>query len=193
MKILHTADLHLTEFGDERWKVLQELLEIGRKAKIGVLAISGDLFDKDVNAESLRTQIREMFSNKGFKILIIPGNHDSASFGEELYFGEDAEILGEKPFDYKNVRFLGLPFEAIEGERLVGRIRSLRDHLLDSNTNILMYHGELLDTFYSRSDFGDEGDARYMPARISYFKDLNIDYVLAGHFHSRFDRLWICT
>jgi exonuclease SbcD len=26
-----------------------------------------------------------------------------------------------------------------------------------------------------------------MPVRLSYFKDLNIDYVLAGHFHSNFD------
>jgi DNA repair exonuclease SbcCD nuclease subunit len=148
------------------------------------------LFDKDASAESLRTQIRELFSNNGFKILVIPGNHDSASFGEELYFGEDTEILGEKPFEYKNVKFCGLPFENIQGERLVSRIRSLRDYLKGDKTNILLYHGELLDTFFSRSDFGDEGEARYMPAMLSYFKDLNINYVLAGHFHNRFN-VWL--
>ncbi len=187
MKILHTADLHLREYGDERWKTLEELLEIGKKAKIEALSISGDLFDKDVNAESLRTQIRELFSNNDFKILIIPGNHDSASFGEELYFGGDTIVLGEEPFEHKNVRFVGLPFEAIEGEKLVSRIRSLRDCLKSDKKNILLYHGELLDTFFKRTDFGDEGEARYMPARLSYFKELNIDYVLAGHFHTRFD------
>ncbi|GAH23563.1 unnamed protein product, partial [marine sediment metagenome] len=52
--------------------------------------------------------------------------------------------------------------------------------------NILLYHGELLDAFFSRKDFGDEGGERYMPVKLSYFKDLNIDYVLAGHFHSNF-------
>lgn len=187
MKILHTADLHLRQYGDERWRALGELLEIGRKEKIEALAISGDLFDKDVNAESLRTQIRELFSNNGFKILIIPGNHDSASFGQDLYFGEDALVLGEKPFELRNVRFVGLPFEPIEGERLVSAIRSLKEDLEGDKTNILLYHGELLDAFFSRADFGDEGEARYMPARLSYFKDLGLDYVLAGHFHSRFD------
>ena len=44
----------------------------------------------------------------------------------------------------------------------------------------------MLDAFFSRNDFGKEGEGRYMPVKLSYFKDLNIDYVLAGHFHSKF-------
>jgi len=54
MKILHTADIHLKEYNDERWEALQELINIGRKEKIDVLVISGDLFDRNTNAESLR-------------------------------------------------------------------------------------------------------------------------------------------
>ena len=30
MKILHTADLHLQEAGDERWEALRRLVELGR-------------------------------------------------------------------------------------------------------------------------------------------------------------------
>ena len=188
-KILHTADIHLREYGDDRWKTLQELIEIGKKEKIGIFVISGDLFDKDINAESLRPKIRDLFSNTGFKFILIPGNHDSDSYKSGLYFGEDVTILTDlnTPFEDKDVRIWGIPFEPIEEEEVLSKLRSLAGRLTSDKKNILLYHGELLDTFFSRRDFGNEGEIRYMPVRISYFKDLNIDYVLAGHFHSHFD------
>jgi len=90
MKILHTADIHLRGYQDEKWKTLQKIVDIGKREKIDVLAISGDLFDKGIDAERLRPNIREIFSKTGFKILIIPGNHDEDSFESGLYYGEDA-------------------------------------------------------------------------------------------------------
>lgn len=189
VKILHTADLHLQEYGDERWKSLQSLIEIAKKEKINIFIISGDLFDKGVNAEALRPKIREIFSNNGFKILMIPGNHDKESYKGGMYFGDDTIILNDlyKPFEYGDIRVIGLPFEQIEGTKLIDRIQSLKKNVLTNDkANILLYHGELLDTFFSRKDFGDEGEGRYMPVKRSYFRDLNIDYVLAGHFHSNF-------
>ncbi len=189
MKILHTADIHLREYEDERWKAIQKLIEIGKQEKIEIFVISGDLFDKGVDAENLRPKIREIFSNNGFKIIVIPGNHDCDSYKSGMYFGEDTTILSDlsRPFEYKDVRIWGMPFESIEGERILSKLRSLVNNLTADKKNILLYHGELLDAFFSRRDFGDEGEERYMPARLSYFKDLNIDYVLAGHFHSKFD------
>jgi len=44
MKILHTADLHLKEYGDERWETLQKLIDIAKKEKIDLFVICGDLF-----------------------------------------------------------------------------------------------------------------------------------------------------
>jgi DNA repair exonuclease SbcCD nuclease subunit len=86
------------------------------------------------------------------------------------------------------VRICGIPFEPIEGEKILYKLRSLLNKFTPDKKkkNILLYHGELLDAFFSRKDFGDEGGERYMPVKLSYFKDLNIDYVLAGHFHSNF-------
>ena len=188
MKILHTADIHLREHGDERWKALQKLIEIGKKEKIGIFVISGDLFDKGINAENLRPKIRDVFSNNGFKIVLIPGNHDVDSY-KDMYFGEDAIVLTKvNPlFEYENVRIWGMPFERIEGEKILGKLHSIRDELDTNKKNIILYHGELIDVFHSRKDFGDEGEERYMPVKLSYFKDLNVDYILAGHFHSNFD------
>lgn len=189
MKILHTADIHLREYGDERWKTLQKLIEIGKEEKIGVFAISGDLFDKDINAEKLRPKIRDIFSNTGFKIVLISGNHDSDSYTSGLYFGEDIVILTDlnTPFEHEDVRIWGMPFEPIDGAEILNRLHLLGAKLTSDKKNILLYHGELLDAFFSRKDFGDEGEERYMPVKLSYFKDLKIDYVLAGHFHSSFD------
>lgn len=189
MKILHTADIHLREYEDDRWKALQKLIEVGKEENIEIFVISGDLFDKGVNAENLRPKIREIFSNNGFKIVLIPGNHDCDSYESGMYFGGDTSILSDlnNPFEHKDVRIWGMPFEPIEGERILLKLRSLANDLTADKKNILLYHGELLDAFFSRKDFGDEGEERYMPVRLSYFKDLNIDYVLAGHFHTNFD------
>lgn len=189
MKILHTADIHLREYEDERWKALQRLIEIGKAEKIEIFVISGDLFDKGIDAETLRPKIREIFSYTGFKIILIPGNHDNESYKSGLYFGEDTIILTDldKPFEYNDIMIWGLPFKPIEGMDILDKLRSIADKLTTDKKNILLCHGELLDAFFSRKDFGEEGEARYMPIKLSYFKDLNFDYVLAGHFHSKFD------
>jgi len=190
MKILHTADIHLIKYGDDRWETLQKLIEISKKENVEIFVISGDLFNKDIDAETLKPKIREIFSDTGLKkIILIPGNHDSESYKSGMYFGGDVSILTNlhEPFEYEDVSIWGLPFEPIEGEKILSKLRSLASNLATDKKNILLYHGELLDTFFSRRDFGDEGEKRYMPVRLSYFKELNIDYVLAGHFHTKFD------
>ena len=187
VKILHTADIHLREYKDARWEALEQLVEIGRENEVSIFAICGDLFDKDIDAENLRPKIREIFSNIPFKVLIIPGNHDADSYKGGMYFGEDVFILTGSPFEYSDVRIIGMPFEPIQGQNLLGKIRALKEALTPDKKNVLLCHGELLDVFFSGADFGAEGEERYMPFKLSYFEGLNINYVLAGHFHSRFD------
>ena len=188
MKILHTADIHLKKYQDDRWKALLNLIEIGKKEKIAVFFISGDLFDREGEAEALKPRIRELFSNTGFKVVLIPGNHDKDAYKSGSFYGEDVVTLTDlfKPYEYKDLRIWGFPFEPIGGEEIISKFTSLEDNLKTDKTNILLYHGELLDSFFDRKEFGEEGEGRYMPVKLSYFKDLNIDYVLAGHFHSNF-------
>ena len=189
MKILHTADIHLKEYNDERWQALRQLIAIGVEEGIEIFVISGDLFDRGIDAEGLRPYIRELFSDTGFKICLIPGNHDSDSYKGGMYFGEDTVILTDlnRPLEYKEVTIWGVPFRQTEGEEILHQLRSTADHFSPDKKNIVLYHGELLDAFFSRRDFGAEGDERYMPVRLSYFTDLQVDYVLAGHFHKGFD------
>jgi len=56
MKVLHTSDIHLKEYNDDRWNALISLLETAKKESIDLFVISGDLFDKNVNAEFLRQE-----------------------------------------------------------------------------------------------------------------------------------------
>jgi DNA repair exonuclease SbcCD nuclease subunit len=189
MKVLHTADIHLRKANDERWFALSKLIEVGKEQKVDLFVISGDLFDKDIDAEKLRSKIRTLFSGNGFKVIIIPGNHDKESYRGGLHFGSDTVILNEfgRCFDHKGIKIIGLPFEEIGEEEMHRRIYALKEKLSAEKKNIVVCHGELLDIYFSRRDFGDEGEARYMPFKLSHFSDLNVSYVLAGHFHTHFD------
>jgi exonuclease SbcD len=189
MKILHTADIHLTAYGDERWQALQGLIALGQEEGIAIFVVSGDLFDHGVNAEELRPALRALFSGTGFKICLIPGNHDRDAYAAGMYFGEDTVILADiqKPFVHNEVTIWGIPFAPTSRETFLHQLHGLAPRLTPATKHIVLYHGELLDAFFARSDFGEEGDERYMPARLSYFDGLPVDYVLAGHFHKRFD------
>ncbi len=190
MKVLHTGDLHLRETGDERWQALRKLVDLARTRDVGIFVVSGDLFDREVDAETLRVPLREVFSETGFEVFLLPGNHDSEAYGNR-YFGADVHVLTEpEPVKLDGVTVVGLPYEPIRGEEVVSRILALQGVFDGTDVGLLIYHGELLDAVrYDRSplDYGDEGAGRYMPVKLSYFESVSADYVLAGHFHSNFD------
>lgn len=191
MKILHSGDIHLREYGGERWDALETLLEVAEKEKVDVVALCGDLFDRGVDAQRLLGKIREVFTGNSFSILLLPGNHDYQIYRKNLFLGKNVSLLVdfETPYIHQEVSFWGIPFRPVGSRELLHLLQSFREKFSSSSRNVLLYHGELLDAFYSRRDFGEEGEERYMPSRLSYFRGLNIDYVLAGHFHSHFE-MW---
>lgn len=188
MKILHTSDIHLREFEDKRWQTLIKLLEIGEKEEIKVFVISGDLFDNNININQLRPKLMKYFSNSNFDIVIIPGNHDKDSY-KNAFLGQNTKILLNilEPYEKDNVCFWGLPFEEIDEIGITERLNQIKTKLASNKVNILLYHGEIVDKYYSRLDFGEEPEYRYMPMKLDYFEDFNFDYILAGHFHRNFD------
>ncbi len=190
MKILHTADVHLREPDDERWQALEEILEIAEQEQVNLLAISGDLFDTENIGEQLRPRISNLFSRRDFKILLIPGNHDKDVFGQGYYFGDSVHVFRtlEEPLDLEGTKVWGFPFTDLEGPELLGYLRTIKKGN-EQDYQVLLFHGELLDAFFQRKDFGDEGGRRYLPVHLSYFEGLGLDYVLAGHFHSEL-RIW---
>jgi exonuclease SbcD len=189
MRILHTADVHLNTLQDERWQTLTELLKIGQVEKIDLFVICGDLFDSESASEKLRPHLRSLFTGNGFSIVILPGNHDHLSYGEGKYFGGDVHVIQDplEMLPFEDVVIRGLPFVPTSEKELLHRLRRMKSGFDVKKRNILLFHGELLDSFYSREDFGREGNERSMPVRLGSFEGIPLAYVLAGHFHSKFD------
>jgi exonuclease SbcD len=191
MKILHTADIHLVDQDDPRWAALLQVVRLAKREHVDALAISGDLFDSDADAEALRVSLRLVFDDVDFDTLVIPGNHDAVSYAAGLYFGERVHILADDDWkknviDVEEIHIIGIPFEAMDVYKFHQRLRDLKDLVNLDHTNILLYHGELLDASFDRGSFGPEA-GRYMPSRLTFFEELGVDYVLAGHFHTTFD------
>jgi DNA repair protein SbcD/Mre11 len=187
--LLHTADIHLQKHADERWQALETLLDTATKLKVDAVTIGGDLFDQNINAQNLRDKLRSLFSQQKFQIIILPGNHDLYSFEAGLYFGDNVTILADInqqiQLDNKTT-ITGIPFEPLTAGELSQKILHINDRLDPEQTNILLFHGELTDIFFNSSDFGDEGQKRYLPLKLNLLADTNFDYLLAGHFHTKF-------
>lgn len=184
-KILHTADLHLQQVGDDRWQALQEILVQAQKLKVEVITISGDLFDHDVQAQLIRQKIRPLFDQAPCPIVMIAGNHDQQSLAAGYSFGQQAHQITQlnQPITIKGVNFYGLPFQNLTQSELMIQLQHQSDQLDLSQPNLLLFHGELLDRFFSPTDFGEEGGRRYLPIDLKLASQLKFTSILAGHFH----------
>lgn len=182
IRILHTADLHLSKEKPSTLRALDEILKVAQKNKIDILTIGGDLFDKGVDAEDLRVILRKKFSKKDFKIIAIPGNHDVNVYREGLDFGENFIPILDEPFDSyasKNLNLVAVPYtEELSQEMLV----ELKNAVKSNKINLLLLHCTL-DIGFSTDDFGNE--KKYCPITKSELAKLNYDYILAGHFHKK--------
>lgn len=188
MRIVHTADVHLRSDRDERWKALAAVIDAGAGAGARVLAIAGDLFDRDVDAPALKTSLRRSLERFPGTVVVIPGNHDTGGIRAGDFFGANVRVLAGHDLiaDVDGVRFIGVPYEDVGVDGTLARLRAASRMRIDG-VNVLLYHGELLDLSPGGGAFGEEDDREYMPARLSDLGDLGFDYVLAGHFHKNHD------
>ncbi|MEO0293497.1 MAG: metallophosphoesterase [candidate division WOR-3 bacterium] len=188
VKILHTSDIHLREYEDNSWKAFVHLIDLANKEKVKFFVISGDLFDEKVSFNKLYPELRPLLNNVEYDFIIIPGNHDEKVFNSDFFLGEKIKIIRKlnEPLEYENVRFFGYPFEKIGAEEIRNNLRKIKELATkDNKVNILLFHGELLNHSFSGSDFGEE-ETNYMGVWLSAFENINLKYVLAGHFHTNF-------
>ncbi len=189
MKILHTADIHLREFEDERWQALGEVLDLGKQNEADLLVISGDLFDSNALAHELRPKIRDLFAQAGYPVIIISGNHDPEAYPDGAFMGENVTVIRDllSPVTIEDCVIWGFPYEDLHEEEILEYLHLASDMADSEMTNILLFHGELLDIIDGWRLNGDEGRNRYLPVKLAYFETLAWQYILAGHFHTSFD------
>lgn len=90
MRILHTSDWHLgrTLYGKKRYeefdRFLQWLLHTIQEQRIDILIIAGDIFDTTAPSNQAQEQyysfLSKVHTTTCQHIIVIGGNHDSASF-----------------------------------------------------------------------------------------------------------------
>lgn len=191
MRIMHTADLHLRSTDDERWDALGVLLDRAEELKANALVVSGDMFDKNVETQRLKAPLREVFEKRSVPVVILPGNHDEKGLRAGDFFGERVTVVTDpaQAVDFGHTRIVGIPYEDVGPEGVLDRLLVAREHVRDEDgaTNVLLFHGELLDLMPEPDAFGEEVGHDYMPVRLSTFAGLGFDYVLAGHFHKGYD------
>lgn len=191
MRIVHTADLHLRNTEDERWSALVDILNKAGELKAGALVVSGDMFDRSVDALVLKSPLRDLFEKRSFPVFILPGNHDGRGLAAGDYFGPGVTVMSEpsQVADIGLLRIVAIPFENVGPETVLERLLAAREKRSSEEgaVNVLLYHGELLDLIPDPEAFGEEEGHDYMPVRLSTFAGLGFDYVLAGHFHKNYD------
>jgi exonuclease SbcD len=179
VKIVHTADIHLSANHPERLGALEEVLELCEEESADLLLVTGDLFDSNVNVEDLKADLRPMFSDNSFETLLIPGNHDRSAFRQEDHFGKNIQLLDGKPHERKafdDVNIVALPYTDKDFSQLVD---PLSEATVKDKKNILMIHCTLAG---NQGGFGNESE--YLPVKPEELVLTGFDYVLAGHIHS---------
>ncbi|MCD6578934.1 metallophosphoesterase [bacterium] len=181
MKIFFTADIHLKEYGDERWKALEEICKIAHEKKCEHLIIGGDLFDDISTVRELGQKMGdEIFNNFDFTVHIIPGNHDLGAFTKRQFLGKKTRTYLEYEYiDLEGTILHFFPFIK-ENDALSKMLFQLSQN--KGKRNILILHTNLNRIIF---DNNNEKDYEYMESELDDFSGYGIDLVLAGHIHSR--------
>lgn len=212
MKLVHLSDLHLGKrvyeysmLDDQRY-ILQEILEIIDREKPDGVLLAGDIYDKQmpsIEAVRLFDFFLEQLVQRGQKVFIIGGNHDSIdriSFASPLlqksgvyitraYDGKTEPIVLED--DYGSCNLYLLPFvKPVQVAQLFPEeeIRdytdavevAIRQMQMDySKRNVLVIHQYVAGAFRCESEETSIGGLDDVSARVLE----GIDYVAMGHIH----------
>lgn len=184
VRLLHTADIHLTPDADERQAALETVLAHADADDVDLVTIGGDLFESEVAAEQLRETLREVFADRAYPILTIPGNHDAAAFRSNLFFGEAFIPATETPFGHFSIgdtaRLTYLPYTPQATDDLLVALRNREPF---DGPEFLLLHCSLEAPV--QGGVGEEDEQRYFPITKEELAELDFDYYLAGHYHSQ--------
>ncbi|WP_298433350.1 exonuclease SbcCD subunit D [Geobacter sp.] len=124
MRILHLADLHLgkifhdVHLTEDQAYLLDQAVSLARNEKVDTVVISGDVYDRAVPpveaTEVLDDFLSRLVLDHGIRVVLIPGNHDSA---ERIAFG--SRLLRERGLHIAADPFACTPLELHDPHGLV--------------------------------------------------------------------------
>jgi exonuclease SbcD len=185
-RLVHTADVHLHPDAPERRDALAAVLERAEALDADAVTIGGDCFEDEVAAERLRPELRSLFADRPFPVVLIPGNHDRDAFEGDAFFGPAVRPATAEPFEQlalaaADIRLTAVPYTpTLSDDRLV----ALRDREPFDGLDCLLVHCSLeAPGATAEAGAGEEDATRYAPVTRSELAALEFDVVLAGHYH----------
>lgn len=187
MKIIHCADLHLDSkmesiFPSELSKIrkaeiletFKNMVKYAKENNIGIIMISGDMFDSSVIQEKVKEFVLDVISEyQDIDFLYLCGNHDENSFINSL----EKKPNNLKTFNsewtyyrYNNLVIAGCELNDINNKLLYTSL-----DLNENDINIVMLHGQ-------ETTFDVKSDSDII--NIKSLQNKNIDYAALGHIHS---------
>lgn len=189
LRILHAADLHLSE-GEKEYSlsVLAELLDLASREQADFLVFCGDLFDTFADAEKLRNDFRRLLGDvrRPFEFLFLPGNHEAIRRGagelSRLDFGP-VTVLDKAPFDLvrRERDGMGVEFFAIPHQDHYAGYGNWPVPAKAAPWRIALAHGVVAGMAYRGPD--SEGGGTALDPDL--FARFAVDYAALGHIHGR--------
>lgn len=187
LRILHAADLHLSESDKEYgMAVLAELLETARRERADLLLFCGDLFNTFADAVNLRGDFRRLLGSPPCEFLYLPGNHEELQRGGGALARLDlgaVTILDALPFGLARREFRGVAVEILSvphQDRYTG-YGTWAVPPKQAPWRIAMAHGVVAGMAYRGPDEEKGGTAIDPDLFLRY----RADYAALGHIHGR--------
>lgn len=220
MKFLHLGDLHLGKtlndfdlIEDQRY-ILDQILDIADQESVDGVLVAGDVYDKSVPSEAA-TKLLDYFlsklANKGIKVFMVSGNHDSddrLNYGSSLFASNQIFISavfdgtlhrqrlvdGATEIDVYMLPFVKASqvrhyFADADIENYDDAVRTIirNTPINKKNMNILVAHQFVSGKGEDPALAGSEGAGTQsvgMVEKIGYDCFEDFDYVALGHIHS---------
>lgn len=220
MKFLHLGDLHLGKtlndfdlIEDQRY-ILDQILDIADQESVDGVLVAGDVYDKSVPSEAA-TKLLDYFlsklANKGIKVFMVSGNHDSddrLNYGSSLFASNQIFISavfdgtlhrqrlvdGAAEIDVYMLPFVKASqvrhyFADADIENYDDAVRTIikNTSINKKNMNILVAHQFVSGKGEDPALAGSEGAGTQSVGKvekIGYDCFEDFDYVALGHIHS---------
>lgn len=183
LKVLHTADIHLTPSAPERMEALKVVCDLAGELGCAALLIAGDLFDTPEAAAVLRAEVRQIFDSCLQDIFLIPGNHDAPAFRSGEYYGRNVHTCSETPvrWELQGIPLIGIPY--LPGRQGVDLLHTYIQGA--SSPCIVIMHTNFYNSSLSALYFAsDEDDSRSSCLWEHDLAGLPEAYIALGHWHN---------
>jgi predicted MPP superfamily phosphohydrolase len=202
-KIIHLSDLHVgyEECGVKFQAIIDNITFLKQPAKNYIVVITGDIVENANHSEYIDEAVEaiEQLKERGYKVLVIPGNHDYGTGvqGDKKY----VDVFKERYFKSRRISypkldiideiaFIGLDSTAeelhwndrffSEGELGAGQLKRLKRMLnkpeVDSRKKVVYLHHHPFD-FKLGMELKDNNE-------LKKIIENKIDILLFGHYHA---------